>query len=114
MRLDEIAVLNAAQQRVVNPSSAIVIEGPIGRQGPEGERGPAGPVGPRGEPGLDGRDGRDGTDGHDAPLKVRSEVRRDAAGRIAEIADVYADGTERLHEVRRGKSGRVTEIVAVT
>jgi hypothetical protein len=108
MRPDEVAVLNAAQVRA---TSGVVIEGPPGPRGPEG---PTGPEGPRGPAGRDGADGQDGTDGADAPLKVRSVVGRDYAGRISEITDYYADGTVRLHRVARAKrTGRVTEIIAV-
>jgi hypothetical protein len=114
MRPDEIAALNASQQQRAFPTSGVVIEGPPGPPGPQGEQGPIGPIGPPGHDGRDGRDGEDGTAGRDAPLKLRSEIRRDAAGRIAEIADVYEDGSERLHQVKRGRSGKVTEIVAAS
>jgi len=110
---DQIAALNAAQQVRALPSSGVVIEGPQGPEGPQGEQGPAGPKGDRGEPGKDGKAGAGGKDGADAPLKMRSEVRRDVQGRIAEIADFYEDGSERIHRVKRER-GRVTEIVAVT
>jgi hypothetical protein len=106
---DEIAALNAAQVRA---TQGVLIEGPPGPQGPEGPQGEPGPPGRDGTDGRDGVDGRPGTDGRDAPLKLRSEVRRDRTGRISEIADVYADGSTRLHEVRRA-GGKVTEIVAV-
>jgi len=112
MRPDEIAALNAAQQSRTLPTSGVVIEGPPGPEGPPGEQGPAGPTGERGVPGRHGRDGSDGVAGKDAPLKLRSEVRRDVQGRIAEIADFYEDGSERIHQVKRER-GRVTEIVAV-
>ena len=108
MRPSEVATLNAAQQRV---AAGVVIEGP---PGPAGPAGPAGPTGPRGPAGRDGTDGRDGEAGADAPLKVRSEVFRDAAGRIASITDHYADGSIRINEVKRAKSGLVTEIVDIT
>lgn len=108
MKVDQIATLNAAQQRA---TSGLVIEGPPGPQGPVG---PVGPAGPQGPPGRDGTDGRDGADGADAPLKLRSEVFRDPAGRIASITDHYADGSIRIHQVRRAKSGLVTEIIDVT
>jgi hypothetical protein len=113
MRPDQIALLNAAQIRA---TQGVLIEGPRGPEGPPGPEGPQGEPGPPGRDGRDGIDGTDGaagTDGRDAPLKVRSEVRRDLAGRIAEIEDVYEDGSVRLHRVRRGPTGRVTEIVAV-
>lgn len=106
MKPDEIAALNAAQQRT---SSAVVIEGPPGPEGPQGEQGPPGATGERG---AQGAPGRDGTAGKDAPLKMRSDIRRDLQGRIVEIADFYEDGSERVHKVKRER-GRVTEIVAV-
>lgn len=112
MNPDQIAALNAAQQQRALPTSGVVIEGPPGPEGPKGERGEQGPQGERGEPGRPGQDGTDGAAGKDAPLKMRSEVRRDAQGRIAEIADFYEDGSERVHQVKRER-GRVTEIVAV-
>jgi len=115
MNPDQIAALNAAQQQRALPTSGVVIEGPPGPEGPRGEQGPPGPAGERGAQGAPGRNGTDGTDGtagKDAPLKLRSEVRRDVQGRIAEIADFYEDGSERVHQVKRER-GRVTEIVAV-
>ena len=111
MKPDQIAALNAAQRQRSLPTSGVVIEGP---PGPEGPAGPPGADGERGPQGPPGRDGTNGEDGRDAPLKMRSEVRRDAAGRIAEIADFYADGSERLHQIKRGPRGQVTEIVAAS
>lgn len=111
MRPSEVATLNAAQQRV---ASGVVIEGPPGPAGPPGLPGPTGPTGPRGPAGRDGTDGQDGAAGADAPLKIRSEVFRDNAGRISSITDHYADGSVRIHQVKRAKSGLVTEIVDIT
>jgi hypothetical protein len=113
MNAAEIAALNAAQQTRALPSSAVVIEGPPGPPGPRGEQGPPGPTGPSGRDGTNGRDGKAGSAGADAPLKLRSEVRRDGKGRIAEIMDIYEDGSRRLHEVRRDKRGLVLDIVAI-
>jgi len=110
---DQIAALNIAQQSRANPSSAVVIEGPQGPEGPRGERGLPGPQGDTGPQGDAGRDGTNGTDGRDAPLKVRSELRRDVQQRIVEITDYYEDGSERVHLVKRER-GRVSEIVAAT
>jgi len=110
VKLADIAALNAAHQRA---ASGVVIEGPPGPPGPPGLVGPPGPVGPAGRGGTDGRDGKDGEPGADAPLKVRSEVFRDNAGRISSITDHYTDGTIRIHQVKRAKSGLVTEIVAI-
>jgi hypothetical protein len=112
MNPDQIAALNAAQQQRELPTSGVVIKGPPGDEGPRGEQGEPGPEGMPGPKGAPGRDGTDGAAGKDAPLKTRSEVRRDAQGRIAEIADFYEDGSQRVHQVKRER-GRVTEIVAV-
>lgn len=87
------------------------LTGPQGPQGPPGPEGPSGPPGEPGPRGRDGVDGRDGTDGRDAPLKVRSEVARNRAGLIAEITDVYADGTTRVFVVQRDFLDRVTGMV---
>jgi hypothetical protein len=113
MNPDQIAALNAAQQTRANPTSGVVIEGPQGPEGPRGEQGSRGEQGDRGPQGEPGRNGTDGTNGRDAPLKMRSEIRRDQQGRIAEIADFYEDGSYRLHRVKRER-GRVSEIVAGT
>lgn len=88
-----------------------------GPRGPQGERGPEGPQGPQGEqgpPGIDGLDGQDGRDGRDAPLKVRSEFQRNRAGLIAEITDVYEDGSTRVFVVERDFLDRVVGIVSAS
>lgn len=114
MKPHEIAALNAAQQERALPTSGVVIEGPTGPPGPEGPPGVDGEPGEQGPPGKDGRDGldgKDGRDGRDAPLKLRSEVKRNKAGLIAEITDVYEDGSMRTWQVGRDFLDRVVEIV---
>lgn len=118
MKPHEIAQLNAANARI---TSGVVIEGEPGRPGPQGpqgeqgERGPQGPPGPAGADGRDGTDGkngRDGRDGRPAPLKVRSEIRRDFRGLIDQIVDHYEDGTSRTFVVQRAGNGRVLQLAA--
>jgi hypothetical protein len=76
--------------------------------GPEGPQGPRGPQGPKGEPGIPGPQGPPG----EAIRAVRSIVTRDATGRIESIRQLFDDGSTAIQSVRRDALGRIAEIAS--
>jgi hypothetical protein len=73
----DVPMNNDDERTTVGEADAVVVQGPVGPQGPAGEQGPAGPAGPqgsRGPKGDTGAQGPEGSVGPDGPRGLQGAV----------------------------------------